>query len=710
MTKAGAGLREEKIMENENTANAMLCYENRELSWLKFNERVLQEAMDETVPLCERLSFLSIFQSNLDEFFMVRVGSLVDQALVSPTQRDNKTGMTASQQLSAVFEATRGLVRARDTVYTTLMAQLRQKGVEVISYQEAAPREADWLMRYFQENLLPLLSPQVIGKKQPFPFLRNKEIYAVAVLGSAKGGTKLGIVPCSGGAFGRLVAVPDHPGRFMLTEELILHFMPLIFKKYPILSKSLIRIVRNADIDVDTAFYDEDIDYRDKMEKLIRTRRKLCPVKLTCSRSLDDTAVKKLCRALDIKSGQVFWSQSPLEASFLSRLSDYLRGDRSLFYQRRSPQQPPWVVKGKGMMELIEEKDRLLSYPFESILPFIDLLRQAGRDDRVVSIKMTLYRVARNSQIVEALIDAAENGKEVVVLVELRARFDEENNIEWSRRMEEAGCRIVYGLDFVKVHSKLCLITYRDEDQAALGESVRFITQVGTGNYNENTAKLYTDLSLMTANKEIRLEADKVFKSLCMDQFVEDSRWLWVAPKCLQNRVLESIDGQIQRAREGKPAYVGVKINSLTDKTIMDKLIQASQAGVKVDLIVRGICCLIPGVEGYTENITVISIVGRYLEHSRIYIFGCPGEDEIYIASADYMTRNTCKRVEVAAPLLDEEIKARVRGMFETMLKDNQKARMLQSDKNYVYRRDEGEPLNSQEYFFEQAYRAAGKE
>ena len=697
-------------MENENTANAMLCYENRELSWLKFNERVLQEAMDETVPLCERLSFLSIFQSNLDEFFMVRVGSLVDQALVSPTQRDNKTGMTASQQLSAVFEATRGLVRARDTVYTTLMAQLRQKGVEVISYQEAAPREADWLMRYFQENLLPLLSPQVIGKKQPFPFLRNKEIYAVAVLGSAKGGTKLGIVPCSGGAFGRLVAVPDHPGRFMLTEELILHFMPLIFKKYPILSKSLIRIVRNADIDVDTAFYDEDIDYRDKMEKLIRTRRKLCPVKLTCSRSLDDTAVKKLCRALDIKSGQVFWSQSPLEASFLSRLSDYLRGDRSLFYQRRSPQQPPWVVKGKGMMELIEEKDRLLSYPFESILPFIDLLRQAGRDDRVVSIKMTLYRVARNSQIVEALIDAAENGKEVVVLVELRARFDEENNIEWSRRMEEAGCRIVYGLDFVKVHSKLCLITYRDEDQAALGESVRFITQVGTGNYNENTAKLYTDLSLMTANKEIRLEADKVFKSLCMDQFVEDSRWLWVAPKCLQNRVLESIDGQIQRAREGKPAYVGVKINSLTDKTIMDKLIQASQAGVKVDLIVRGICCLIPGVEGYTENITVISIVGRYLEHSRIYIFGCPGEDEIYIASADYMTRNTCKRVEVAAPLLDEEIKARVRGMFETMLKDNQKARMLQSDKNYVYRRDEGEPLNSQEYFFEQAYRAAGKE
>ena len=697
-------------MENENTANAMLCYENRELSWLKFNERVLQEAMDETVPLCERLSFLSIFQSNLDEFFMVRVGSLVDQALVSPTQRDNKTGMTASQQLSAVFEATRGLVRARDTVYTTLMAQLRQKGVEVISYQEAAPREADWLMRYFQENLLPLLSPQVIGKKQPFPFLRNKEIYAVAVLGSAKGGTKLGIVPCSGGAFGRLVAVPDHPGRFMLTEELILHFMPLIFKKYPILSKSLIRIVRNADIDVDTAFYDEDIDYRDKMEKLIRTRRKLCPVKLTCSRSLDDTAVKKLCRALDIKSGQVFWSQSPLEASFLSRLSDYLRGDRSLFYQRRSPQQPPWVVKGKGMMELIEEKDRLLSYPFESIQPFIDLLRQAGRDDRVVSIKMTLYRVARNSQIVEALIDAAENGKEVVVLVELRARFDEENNIEWSRRMEEAGCRIVYGLDFVKVHSKLCLITYRDEDQAALGESVRFITQVGTGNYNENTAKLYTDLSLMTANKEIGLEADKVFKSLCMDQFVEDSRWLWVAPKCLQNRVLESIDGQIQRAREGKLAYVGVKINSLTDKTIMDKLIQASQAGVKVDLIVRGICCLIPGVEGYTENITVISIVGRYLEHSRIYIFGCPGEDEIYIASADYMTRNTCKRVEVAAPLLDGEIKARVRGMFETMLKDNQKARMLQSDKNYVYRRDEGEPLNSQEYFFEQAYRAAGKE
>ena len=547
---------------------------------------------------------------------------------------------------------------------------------------------------------MPLLSPQVIGKKQPFPFLKNKEIYAVVVLGT-KNGEKLGIIPCSNEVFERLIKVPSGKERYMLVEELILHFLPLVFERYTVKSKSLIRIIRNADIDVDEAFYDEDLDYRDSMEKLIRTRRRLCPVKLEHSRVLDVTIIENLRKELGIGADQVYFSEAPLELSFFSQIQDSLREKRELFFEKRVPQQPACIRNDLPVIDQIEEKDWFLSFPYESMKPFIRLLKEAGEDERVVSIRMTLYRVAKNSQIVEALIDAAENGKEVVVLVELRARFDEENNIEWSRRLEEAGCTVIYGLDGYKVHSKLCLITKKTNGK------IEYYTQIGTGNYNEKTARLYTDLSLMTYDQEIGEEAAAIFQALFMGETVQVSKKLLVAPNCLQNRLLDMIEEEIRHAKRGEEAYIGVKMNSLTDKKLMDKLIEASQAGVEIELIVRGICCLIPGVEGYTENIHIISIVGRFLEHSRIYIFGKEEKQKIYIASADWMTRNTVHRVEVAAPVENPDLKLRLNEMFITMLSDNVQARELNSSGKYT-RLQPGEeaPLNSQEFFYESAYEA----
>lgn len=675
-------------------------FANRELSWLKFNERVLEEAADKSVPLCERLSFLQIFQSNLDEFFMVRVGSLYDQMLVNKMAKDNKTGMTNREQLAAVFDASRILSQRRDGVYKACMQEMKETaGIEWVTFASMLPEDKVYLENYFTEYILPLLSPQVIGKKQPFPFLKNKEIYAVVVLGS-KNSDKLGIIPCSNEVFQRVIPVPSAKGRYILVEELILHYLPLVFERYTVKSKSLIRIIRNADIDVDEAFYDEDLDYRDSMEKLIRVRKRLSPVKLEHSRVLDDTVIEKLRRELELFPEQVFYAEIPLELSFLSEIQDSLRERREFFYERRTPQAPAEIEEARPVMEQIEEKDRFLSFPYESMKPFIRLLKEAGESREVVSIRMTLYRVAKNSQIVEALIEAAENGKEVVVLVELRARFDEENNIEWSRRLEEAGCRIIYGIDHIKVHSKLCLITYKKE------EKIHYITQIGTGNYNEKTAKLYTDLSLMTADEHIGEEAAEVFHALCLAQLVERSKYLLVAPKCLQDKVLLMIDEEIGKAKVGKRGYIGLKMNALTNKVIIDKLVEASQAGVEIDLIIRGICCLIPQVPGYTDHIRVISIVGRYLEHSRIYIFGDPqGEDcKIYIASADFMTRNTTKRVEVAAPILDADIRERVIGMFNLILHDNVKARELRRDGNYFRRKNQDVELNSQEYFYALAY------
>ena len=651
-------------------------YMNRELSWLKFNERVLEEAENTEVPLCERLTFASIYQSNLDEFFMVRVGSLYDQTLLDKKIRENKTGMTSQEQIDAILKRTKQINKRKEAVYEELMERVAEQGIRILRFNELDEEGAAYLERYFESEIAPLISPTVVGRRQPFPFLRNKEIYAVAVLGSKGKKDRLGIIPCTSNIFGRLIAVPGMQGTYMLAEELILHFAPAVFKGYKIKSKSLLRITRNADIDAD-ALYDEDLDYREFMEGLIKQRKKLAPIRLELSRDIDKKGIAVLCEYLELDESHVFISSTPLDLSFVFQIQDLLRKHTELYFPKRTPQRSDQFQDGKSIIEQIREEDKLLSYPYESIRPFLHLLTEAAEDPDVISIKMTLYRVAKQSKVVEALIEAAENGKEVVVLVELRARFDEENNIGWSRLLEDAGCQVIYGLDGYKVHSKLCLITRKN------GGQVEYITQIGTGNYNEKTSRLYTDLSLMTANVEIGLEASNVFQALSKGEVVEHSEHLLVAPKCLQNKVLAMLDEEIAHARNGEEAYAGFKLNSLTDKKIIDKLIEASEAGVKIDMVVRGICCLIPGVEGKTENIRIISIVGRFLEHSRIYIFGNSKRRKYYIASADFMTRNTVRRVEVAAPVYDERLQNKLQDMFDIMLADNQKARYLDAEGNY---------------------------
>lgn len=672
-------------------------YMNRELSWLKFNERVLEEAENPEVPLCERLTFASIYQSNLDEFFMVRVGSLYDQTLLDKKIRENKTGMTSQEQIDAILKCTKQINKRKEAVYEELMEHVAEQDIRILRFNELDEEGAAYLERYFESEIAPLISPTVVGRRQPFPFLRNKEIYAVAVLGSKGKKDRLGIIPCTSNIFGRLIAVPGMQGTYMLAEELILHFAPAVFKGYKIKSKSLLRITRNADIDAD-ALYDEDLDYREFMEGLIKQRKKLAPIRLELSRDIDKKGIAVLCEYLELDESHVFMSSTPLDLSFVFQIQDLLRKHTELYFPKRTPQRSDQFQDGKSIIDQIREEDKLLSYPYESIRPFLHLLTEAAEDPDVISIKMTLYRVAKQSKVVEALIEAAENGKEVVVLVELRARFDEENNIGWSRLLEEAGCQVIYGLDGYKVHSKLCLITRKN------GGQVEYITQIGTGNYNEKTSRLYTDLSLMTANVEIGLEASNVFQALSKGEVVEHSEHLLVAPKCLQNKVLAMLDEEIAHARNGEEAYAGFKLNSLTDKKIIDKLIEASEAGVKIDMVVRGICCLIPGVEGKTENIRIISIVGRFLEHSRIYIFGNSKRRKYYIASADFMTRNTVRRVEVAAPVYDERLQNKLQDMFDIMLADNQKARYLDAEGNYHRVINEEAPLNSQEYFYAQAY------
>ena len=672
-------------------------YMNRELSWLKFNERVLEEAENSEVPICERMNFVSIYQSNLDEFFRVRVGSLQDQMLVNKKIRDNKTNMTSEEQIKAILKEVKRLNKRKDAAYADLMRKVAEYGITLVDFKTAKPEEKKFLEQYFNHEIVPLSSPTIVGKRQPFPFLRNQEIYAVVVLETRSGKERIGIIPCTNNMVERLVEIPGGEGRFVLSENIVLHYIGKVFKGYKVIGKSLIRVVRNADIDAD-ALYDEDLDYREFMADLMKERRKLTPMRLDMSREIDESVVESLCRYLKVEPERVFRSDAPLDLSFIYKLQDLLRMHPELFYEKRVPQKSASFRDGESIIKQIEEGDKLLSYPYESIRPFLNLLYEAAEDDNVLSIKMTLYRLAKQSKIVEALCEAAENGKEVVVLVELRARFDEENNIRWSRMLEKAGCQIIYGLEGFKVHSKLCLITKKGRD------GVEYITQIGTGNYNEKTARLYTDLSLMTTNVEIGLDAAAVFQALTKGETVEESGHLLVAPKCLQNRILDMIQEEIDHKKNGEEAYIGLKLNSLTDKKIMDKLVEASCAGVHIDMIIRGISCLIPGVEGKTENIRIISIVGRFLEHSRIYIFGCGERRKYYISSADFMTRNTVKRVEVAAPVYDPAIRARIQGIFDLMLSDNQKARDESAEGVYALVPHEGEPVNSQEILYQEAY------
>ena len=672
-------------------------YMNRELSWLKFNERVLEEAENPEVPLCERMTFVSIYQSNLDEFFRVRVGSLQDQMLVGKEIRENKTNMTSEEQIRAIVKEVKNLNKRKDAVYEELMKKIEGYGISFINFAAAKSEEKKYLEKYFMKEIMPLSSPTIVSKRQPFPFLRNGEIYAVVVLETRNGKERIGIIPCSNNMLARMVELPGGKGRYMLIEELVLHYIGKVFKGYKVKGKSLLKVVRNADIDADAA-YDEDLDYREFMEELMKQRKKLSPVRLDLSREMDETVVEALCRYLEVTPDRVFRSEAPLDVSFVFQIQDLLRRNTELFYEKRVPQKSPEFKDGQSILQQITQEDKLLSYPYESIRPFLKMLNEAAEDDSVISIKMTLYRLAKQSKVVEALCEAAENGKEVVVLVELRARFDEENNIHWSRMLEEAGCQIIYGLENYKVHSKLCLITRRGEN------GIQYITQIGTGNYNEKTARLYTDLSLMTANEQLGMEAARVFQALAKGEVVEDMDRLLVAPKCLQSKIIEKIEEQIRKQKEGKDAYIGLKMNSLTDKRIIDKLVEASRAGVKIEMIVRGICCLIPGVEGETENIKVLSIVGRFLEHSRIYIFGKGEEAQYYIGSADFMTRNTVKRVEVAAPVYSDKLKKRLQDLFDLMLKDNKKARQEDSKGKYSVVKCIGQPVNSQEMLYQQAY------
>lgn len=677
-------------------------YMNRELSWLKFNERVIEEAENPEVPLCERMNFVSIYQSNLDEFFRVRVGSLQDQMLVNKKIRDNKTNMTSEEQIRAILKEVKRLNKRKDAAYKDLMGKVEEYGIRLIDFTTAKSDEKKYLEQYFNHEIVPLSSPTIVGKRQPFPFLRNQDIYAVVVLETRSGKERIGIIPCTNNMVERLIELPGGKGRYILSENIILHYIGKVFKGYKVKGKSLIRVVRNADIDAD-ALYDEDLDYREFMADLMKERKKLSPVRLDMSREIDESVVEALCRYLDVLPERVFRSEAPLDLSFVYKIQDLLRMNPELFYEKRVPQKSASFRDGESILKQIEKEDKLLSYPYESIRPFLNMLNEAAEDDSVISIKMTLYRLAKQSKIIEALCEAAENGKEVVVLVELRARFDEENNIRWSRMLEKAGCQIIYGLEGYKVHSKLCLITKKGSD------GIEYITQIGTGNYNEKTARLYTDLSLMTADEQIGMDAARVFQALAKGETVEESEHLLVAPKCLQSRIIDMIDEEIRNKKNGEDAYIGLKLNSLTDKKIMDKLVEASCAGVHIDMIIRGICCLIPGVKGQTENIHIISIVGRFLEHSRIYIFGCGENRKYYISSADFMTRNTVKRVEVAAPVYDPAIKTRIQGMFDLMLGDNRKARKENADGKYILVKCEGEPVNSQEALYQEAYDRAAE-
>lgn len=679
------------------------CYTNRELSWLAFNERVLNEAANANVPLAERMTFASIFQTNLDEFFMVRVGSLMTQMCSEEKIYENKTGLSSKEQVDKIVKEVTRLEAKKGKIYEQLMGELEPKGIRIINFNKLSNEEGKVLEDYFDHFIAPFLSPVIISKQHPFPFLDNKQLYAIAFLESSKGKIKIGLVPCKNNVFKRLIEIPTRPGTFMLSEELILHFVSKLYSNYKIIEKSIVRVTRNADID-SAEIYDEDLDYRDVMDHLIKLRNKLSPVRMEFSRKIAKKRKADLARYVDIKSEYMFDITTPLDLSFVFSLQNYLSKQSELFYQKRSPRNSSKVDLTKSMIAQVEDKDVLLSYPYESMKPFVSLLEEAARDASVVSIKMTLYRVADRSKIIDALIEAAENGKEVVVLVELRARFDEAHNIETSKRLEEAGCQILYGLSSYKVHSKLCLITRKDAEQG-----FSYITQIGTGNYNEKTARLYTDLSLMTADMNIGAEAAKVFDALQKGETIEETEHLLVAPKCLQNKIIDMIDQQIENANNQKSAYIGIKINSLTDKKLIDKLIEASKAGVKIDLIVRGICCLRPKVKGYTDNITVVSIVGRFLEHSRIYIFGMEDEQKVYIASADFMTRNTVRRVEVATPIYNEDIKKRITDMFDIMLSDNEKGKEQDCTGEYKDRPATEEPINSQELFYKEAYDASGE-
>ncbi len=667
--------------------------QNRELSWLTFNERILEEAQEESVPLFERLKFVSIFTSNLDEFFMVRVGSLTDLSLLENGNIDNKTGMTPKQQLDRIYKRAVLLYKKRDETYYEVENKLREVGISNLEIKELSKPEKKYVEKYYRDYILPILSPQVINSRHPFPHLVNKELYIICVFSGDD--AKFGLIPVSK-SLPEFVLLPGEEIKYVMTEKIILYYLKDIFDMYKIENSAIISVTRNADISAEDETFEVDDNFRERMKKVLKKRARLSPVRVEVQGRMNKILTYFIMDKLKVDKEQMFISKAPLVMGYvfqlLGRLSPIQKNELS--YPPFEPVYPSGVNKNESITQQCKSKDILLFYPYHQMEPFLHLLKEASIDPNVISIKITIYRVSSNSRLIEYLCTAAENNKEVTVLMELKARFDEKNNIEWAERLEEAGCNVIYGFEGFKVHSKICLITRRD------GDEINYITQIGTGNYNEKTAKLYTDLSLITADWAIGQDAMRFFKNMSLSNLKGEYTHLLVAPSALKDQLLELIDGEIEKASRGEECGIIIKSNSLTDKELIKKLSEASNAGVEIKLIIRGICCLLPGILGKTENITVISIVGRFLEHSRIYLFGKKDDIKMYIASADMMTRNTVRRVEIACPIYDGRIREQVISQLNIMLGDNVKARILNSDGTYSRREGSDRvSLDSQMFF-----------
>lgn len=679
-----------------NMENTYHCYANRELSWLRFNERVLEEAEDSRLPLCERLSFLSIFQSNLDEFFMVRIGSLQDQMLLDKNARENKTNMTSGEQIDAALAFIHKLTARRDAAYNGLLEQLAEQGIRLLDFAHMEEESRTELEKLFRQDYLPLLSSFIISKKQAFPFLKNKGIYAVAVLSTKAEKKKIGIVPCGNEIFPRLVPVPGRTGCFILSEELILHFLPLLYKGYKVTSKTLARITRNADIDADL-IYDEDLNYRDHMAEVVKKRKKLAPVRLELSREIDEEIIQSLCKNLKLDPKRVFEYDSPLDHSFLFQIEDQLRSHTDLFFAPRHPQPSPALDERKPIIPQILEEDKLIHYPYESIRPFLQLLHEAACDPDVVSIKMTLYRLANHSKVVDALVEAAENGKQVDVLVELKARFDEENNLATAELMRKAGIDIIFSIPGLKVHAKVALILRKNDK----GERLRSYAYVSTGNFNEKTAKIYADIALYTCNKQIVDDMCTLFKVLRKEVTEPRFKRLLIARFNLLPELKALIQREIDLTKDGKPGRIILKMNALQDTAMIDELYRASEAGVQIDLIVRGICCLVPG-ESFSRNIRVTRIVDSFLEHARVWYFGNGGAPLVFIGSPDWMRRNLYRRIEAVTPILDGRLRRELTDMLELQLSANRKACWVDNQLRNIFKRKPGnDDVRAQYDFYE---------
>lgn len=673
--------------------------QNRELSWLRFNQRVLEEAQDESVPLLERMKFVSIFTSNLEEFFMIRVGSLCDMAEVDNKKIDSKSGMTPKEQLDAIYTAVAPLYKERDKTYAEIKKQLAAYGISGLNMKDLENQEKKYLKKYFKEQILPVLSPQIVDVNHPFPHLLNNQIYVVANLKQNGTGstTMMGIVPVPE-FVSDIVVLPGHDVRYVRMEKIILEYLELVFEQYQVSDKNYIRVTRNADVSPDDEAFADNEDFRFIMKETLHKRRRMGVVRLEVASSLEKEMEKYLCEKFNITQKCIFRTKMPMKLDFIFSLIDKIPVSmkRSLTDETFSPQPSASLAEGSVMAQ-VKKRDVLLSYPYESMDPFLQLIREASTDPDVMTIKITIYRLAKKSRLVEYLCAAAENGKEVTALIELRARFDEQNNIDWSERMEEAGCRVIYGFEGYKVHSKICLITYRNRNE------IRYITQIGTGNYNEKTAKMYTDYSLITGNQSIGEDASVFFKNMAIGNLAGVYQHLIVSPTSLKQKVLALIDEEISKGQDGR---ILMKMNSVTDVDFIRKIAEASRAGVKIDLIVRGICCILPGIPGETENLSVTSIVGRYLEHPRVFVFGKGEDRKVYIGSADMMTRNTEKRVEVACPIYDEQIKKRLVRYLNIMLADNVKAREMLSDGTYRKKQGGERQICAQEYFMKEALNA----